>query len=61
MLQDALQQARAKVLQTRSFWTMRPNDEARNSEPNRQVAMQLAKQLGIDAGRMVQTSGKSSP
>jgi hypothetical protein len=61
MLKDALQQTRAKVLQTRSLWTMRPNDEARSSEPNRQVAMQLAKQLGIDAGRIVQASGKLLP
>jgi hypothetical protein len=61
MLKAALQQARAKVLQTRSFWTMRPNDEARSGEPNRQVAMQLAKQLGIDVGHFVQTPGQSLP
>jgi hypothetical protein len=61
MLKDALQQARSKVLQTRSFWIFRPNDETRSSEPNRQVALQLAKQLGLESGRIVQTSGKVLP
>lgn len=61
MLKDALQQTGAKVLQTRSFWIMRPNDEDRSNEPNRQVALQLARQLGMETARFVQTSGKSSP
>jgi len=53
MLDDALRQAEAKVIQTRSFWISRPNDEKRMSEPNRQVALDMAKQFGAESGRSV--------
>jgi hypothetical protein len=34
----------------RAFWTARPNDQHRTTEPNREVALQLARQLGFAAG-----------
>ena len=53
MLEEALRQAGAKVIETRSFWLWRPNDESRMKEPNREVALQLARQLGTRTGRSV--------
>ena len=51
MLAQALSATGARVIGTRSFWTSRPNDPARASEPNRAVALQLAQQFALTAGR----------
>lgn len=51
MVDEALHQTGAKVMQTRSFWLFRPNDEARMSEDNRAVALDLAKRFGEESGR----------
>ncbi|MGB8327297.1 MAG: hypothetical protein WCE48_06930 [Steroidobacteraceae bacterium] len=51
MLDAALRQAGGRVLQTRSFWILRPNVETRLHEPNRKVALDLARQFGATAGR----------
>lgn len=51
MLDEALRKTGANVIQTRAFWLFRPNDEARMNEPNRQVALQMAKQFGMSAGQ----------
>ena len=53
VLERALLRAGATVLQTRSFWLWRPNDESRPNEPNRQVALDLARQLGTHSGEDV--------
>jgi hypothetical protein len=53
MLDDALRKAGAKVLRTRAFWIAQPNDDKRMSEPNRQVALDMAKQFGAESGRAV--------
>lgn len=53
ILDEALRKTGAHVIRTRSFWLFRPNDETRMNEPNRQVALQLAKQFGVDAGQLV--------
>jgi hypothetical protein len=53
MLDAALRRTGGQVLETRSFWILRPNDEARLHEPNRQVAMELARQFGATTGRTV--------
>jgi flavorubredoxin len=53
MLEEALRKTGANVLQTRTYWLFRPNDEARMTEPNREVAQQLAKQFGVDSGNSV--------
>jgi len=49
LLQQALSDAGATVLAMRAFWTSRPNDEKRSVEPNRQVGLEIARQLGVDA------------
>jgi hypothetical protein len=49
------------VWQTRSFWLWRPNDETRLNEPNRQVALDLAKQLGKEAGTRAVAASPASP
>ena len=61
ILDEALQRTGAQVIATRSFWLWRPNDENRMGEPNRDVALQLAKQLGTDTGRTVLAVKPSAP
>jgi len=59
ILDEALRETGAKVLQTRAFWLLRPNDEQRPSNeqgmdmPNRSVALQLAEQFGAESGQAV--------
>lgn len=43
----------ANLKQTRSSRHVRPNEESRLNEPNRAVALQLARQFGRDAGTAV--------
>ena len=50
VLERALSASGAAVIGMRAFWTARPNDEHRLTEPNRVVALQLARQLGVAAG-----------
>lgn len=56
LLEESLRQTGAKVMGTRSFWLLRPNDETRMSEANREVARQMATQIGMDAGQVVLAS-----
>ena len=56
VLERALLSSGATLIGMRAFWTARPNDEHRLTEPNRQVALHLARQLGIAAG-----TGKLAP
>jgi hypothetical protein len=58
MLDEALRKTGANVIRTRSLWLWRPNDESRPSEPNKQVALQLANAFGAEAARVVFASGK---
>lgn len=53
ILDEALRKTGANVIRTRSFWLWRPNDESRLNEPNRDVALQLAKQFGLDSQKTV--------
>jgi hypothetical protein len=57
MLDAALRGTGAKLIQTRSFWLMRPNDEARGKGSNRAVALQLARQFGETSGRRALAAG----
>ena len=50
MLERALLRSGAALIGMRAFWIARPNDVHRLSEPNRDVALQLARQLGFKAG-----------
>ena len=61
VLDQALRATGGTVLQTRSFWLWRPNDEARPDEANRQVALDLAKQLGIESGARALASATPTP
>lgn len=45
ILAARLEDTGAEVIRTRSFWILRPNDETRMDEPNRSVAMDLAREL----------------
>lgn len=51
MLERSLSGSGAQVIGTRAFWTARPNDEHRMGEPNRDVALQLARQLALSTGK----------
>jgi hypothetical protein len=50
VLEESLTASGATVIAMRSFWIARPNDEHRLTEPNRDVALQLARQLGLSVG-----------
>ena len=43
MLETALHRTGAKVLGAQAYWLLRPNDESRFEEPNRAVALQMAR------------------
>lgn len=51
LLGQALRSAGADVRQTRSFWILRPNDESRMQEPNRAVALQMARQFAVESAQ----------
>jgi len=50
MLERALAGSGARVIGVHAFWTSRPKDEQRQTEPTREVALQLARQLGFATG-----------
>ena len=58
ILKEALRKTGARRVETRSFWLWRPNDRNRMSEPNRDVALRRARQLGAEMGRTVLASHK---
>ena len=47
MLEQSLADGGARVIAMRAFWTAKPNDAKRMTEPNRNVALQLARELGF--------------
>lgn len=53
LLHEALARTGADVLQTQSYWIFRPNDESRMDEPNREVALDMARQLGMKSALSV--------
>ena len=61
MLDEALRATGATVLTTRAFWLWRPNDETRMDEPNREVALDLARKLGREAAEHLQPRLIQSP
>ena len=61
VLEEALRGTGAAVIHVRSFWLWRPNDETRPNKPNRQVALDLAKQLGTETGARVLAGQAHTP
>jgi hypothetical protein len=61
VLRQALTASGATVLHLQSFWLLRPNDEARLKVPNRQVAIDGAKQLGISTGTQMLRTPVAAP
>ena len=57
-LRAALEKAGAIVVTTRSYWVSRPNDEKRTDQPNREVARQMARALGLEVGQALVRDGK---
>jgi hypothetical protein len=53
-LDEALRKTGASSIETRSFWTFRPNDEKHMKEANRVVAEQKALQFATEAGKAAQ-------
>jgi hypothetical protein len=51
LLAGALGGAGATILDVRSYWLLRPNDESRMDEPNRAVALDLAETFARAVGR----------
>jgi hypothetical protein len=61
VLETALRQAGATAPQTRPFWLWRPNDEARPHASNRDVALDLAKQFGLESAKALLPGDASQP
>lgn len=61
LLDRALRASGGTVLTTRAFWLWRPNDETRMGEPNRVVALDLARKLGREAAEHLQPDLTQSP
>ena len=61
ILHEALRRTGANVIRTRSFWLWRPNDESRMGEPNRDVALQLAKEFGLNSGKAILAAKTKMP
>jgi hypothetical protein len=53
IFEESLRQTGGTLIGTRSFSLIRPNDESRLAEPNRQVALDLARQFGRDTAAML--------
>jgi hypothetical protein len=51
VLGQALREAGAATVETRSFWLWRPNDESRSDKPNRAIASDLATRFGLESGQ----------
>jgi hypothetical protein len=63
-LDEALRRTGASPVQTRSYWTKRPNDEKRMKEANRVVAQQMAQQFAMEAGKatlLAHTTASAKP
>jgi hypothetical protein len=61
VLEAALRRTGATVIDVRSFWLWRPNDETRLAEPNRQVALDRARQLGNASGAQILAPSTATP
>lgn len=61
ILDEALRKSGANVIRTRAFWLGRPNDETRIDEPNRAVALEMAKKFGEDSGQRILAAKKGVP
>lgn len=46
ILEDMVRQKQANLIDSRTFWLLRPNDESRSKESNVQVALEMAKDYG---------------
>jgi hypothetical protein len=62
-LNEALRRTGASPVETRSFWTMRPNDEKRMTEANRVVGQQMAEQFAARGGEaaLISQQAKRGP
>lgn len=60
LLAAALRRTGARVLDTRSFWILRPNDESRIHEPNRAVARDEARAFATRSAQSVIATGDAS-
>ena len=61
VLDLALRGTGATVIETRSFWLWRPNDETRARESNREVALSLARQFGTESAKRVLAGTTPAP
>ena len=61
LLEEVLQERRVELIDSRTFWLLRPNDESRLEEPNVQVARELVLEWAETLGKEHQASGRGSP
>lgn len=53
IFEASLRQTGGTLIGTRSYWLLRPNDESRQNEPNRKVALDRARQFGLDTAMIL--------
>jgi len=62
LLEEVLNSRRAQLLDSRTFWLLRPNDESRMEESNVEVARDLVRKWAGELGKEQQAAGdRSSP
>jgi hypothetical protein len=58
LLEEVLKQRSVELVDSRTFWLLRPNDESRLEEPNVQVARELVLEWAETLGKAHQASGR---
>lgn len=59
ILAQSLRDTGSTLIGVRSFWLLRPNDKSRLSEPNRGVALDLARQFGRETAARLSHTAKA--
>jgi hypothetical protein len=61
LLSEALMKTGANLVETRSYWISRPNDETRIEAQNRAVAIEKARAFGLATGRNMLAASAAQP
>jgi tRNA-binding EMAP/Myf-like protein len=61
LLSEALKKTGANLVETRSYWISRPNDETRIEAQNRDVAIEKARAFGLATGRNILAANATQP
>ncbi len=57
LLEDIIRKKGSNLIDSKSYWLLKPNDENRISESNVAVAVEMARELGRNIGKRIVDSG----